>query len=131
VSPAKWTAEPFRTDPRSFTVLDEDEHVIVHVVGQPREVVSLIAAAPELYAALAGFLSVFWPTADEGHTGFVDRLGMQFYEETGIWPPFKSSSMEVHVGDPEVASKAWRAWLDAKRDAAAAAAVAAVAKVQP
>jgi hypothetical protein len=131
VNPTKWTAEQFRTDPRSFTILDEKENVIVHVVGQPREVVNLIAAAPDLSAALEGFISVFWPTAEEGHTGFVDRLGMQFYEETRIWPPFKSSSMEVHVGDPEAASKAWRAWLDAKRDAAAAAAVAALAKVQP
>lgn len=76
----------------------------------------------DVRAALRGMLDVFWPTPDEGHTGFVDRLGMQFYRETGVWPHFKSASMEMHVGDPEEARKRWTAWLNEKRDAAAAAA---------
>lgn len=81
-----------------------------------------------LREALQGFLDVFWPTAEEGHTGFVDRLGMQFYRETGVWPHFKSAPLDVAASlpPPEETQKKWRAWLDAKRDAAAAAAVAAL-----
>jgi hypothetical protein len=87
---------------------------------------NLVVSAPDLYAALEGFLAVFWPTAEEGHTGFVDRLGMQFYEETRIWPPFKSAPMETAREPTEEDSRAWRAWLEAKRDQAAAAGAAMV-----
>jgi hypothetical protein len=83
---------------------------------------ALIASAPGLYAALEGFLSVFWPTAEEGHTGFVDRLGMEFYRETGVWPHFKSEPMEIARDvNREEAQRQWSAWLEAKRNAAAVA----------
>lgn len=83
-----------------------------------------LAAAEEkvgaLTEALAGLLSVAWPSPDEGHTGFVDRLGMQFYRETGIWPHFKSAPMDMDMGCQEEARRRWSAWLEEKRDAAAA-----------
>jgi hypothetical protein len=84
-------------------------------------------------AALGDCLAYLWPAPDEGHTGFVDRLGMQFYRETGIWPPFKSEPMEIARPDVdrEEASRQWRAWLEAKRDAAAAKAARALSAPAP
>lgn len=139
-SPAQGVAsgkmEALLRDARVFVLSGGTSRDIANVgldrVDEANANARLMAAAKDLYAALAGFLSVFWPTADEGHTGFVDRLGMQFYEETRIWPPFKSEPMEIARPDVDrdAAHKAWREWLDAKRDAAAAAARAALAKAR-
>jgi hypothetical protein len=79
--------------------------------------------AKALRASLSDCLAYLWPAPDEGHTGFVDRLGMQFYRETGIWPPFKSEPLEIaRDTNREEAQKRWGAWLTVKRDATAAAA---------
>jgi hypothetical protein len=90
------------------------------------------ADAERLRVALAGLLSVAWPAPDEGHTGFVDRLGMQFYRETGLWPHFKSAPMEVaREENAEETRRRWSAWLESKRDAAAAEAARALPPPSP
>jgi hypothetical protein len=85
-----------------------------------------LAEGERLREALRDCLAYLWPSPDEGHTGFVDRLGMQFYDETRIWPPFKSAPMETAREPTEEDRRAWRAWLEAKRDQAAAAGAALV-----
>jgi phage-related minor tail protein len=85
-----------------------------------------LAEGERLRAALRDCLAYLWPSPDEGHTGFVDRLGMQFYEETRIWPPFKSAPLEVAREPSDEDHRAWQAWLEAKRDQAAAAGAALV-----
>jgi hypothetical protein len=85
-----------------------------------------LAEGERLREALRDCLAYLWPSPDEGHTGFVDRLGMQFYEETRIWPPFKSAPLEVAREPSDEDHRAWQAWLEAKRDQAAAAGAALV-----
>jgi len=61
----KWRAEPFRTDPSSFTVMDQDDQVIVHVTSKPLAVVHLIVTAPEL----AEIVRELIPWAEGAHDG--------------------------------------------------------------
>jgi hypothetical protein len=102
--------------------------------GKPDRIATLLdeaaAEIDRLRTGLQNLAAVAWPSPEEGHTGFVDRLGMQFYRETRIWPPFKSEPMEIARDvDREEASRKWREWLNAKRDAAAAEAARILPKV--
>ena len=76
------------------------------------------ARAEAAEAALREVLDLFQPTAaDEGWSGYLDRLGMEFYRETHVWPHFKSAPLEMHhdLAD-EDRQKRWTEWLTAKRD---------------
>jgi hypothetical protein len=73
---------------------------------------ALIEANERLHAAL----DALYPRGDEGWGGYVDRLSMEFYRETHVWPPGKDAPLEMHhEHDEEERRRRWQAWLDEHR----------------
>jgi len=84
--------------------------------------------------ALVAHLDAVYPREDEGWSGHLDRIGMDFYRETGVWPHFKSAPLEMHLAPDEERLARWREWRSAQIDAAgnrARAAVRALAASAP
>lgn len=81
----------------------------------------LIAAAPDLLAALEG-MQQFFAMPDEGSTDRFDRLAEQYRRETGNCAPGKSIPDAFNDStDPETLRAQYDAWVQGKVDAARAA----------
>lgn len=81
----------------------------------------LIAAAPDLLAALEG-MQQFFAMPDEGSIDRFDRLAGQYRRETGNWAPGKSIPDAYNDStDPETRRAQYDAWVQGKVDAARAA----------
>jgi hypothetical protein len=150
LSPAPWLA--FRLPDGSWHVrcdaVEGDDHPIMHVVADIPQAekgksatmdaidAKLIAAARSALPALLdanerlhAALDALYPRGDEGWSGYVDRLSMEFYRETHVWPPGKDAPLEMHhEHDEEERRRRWQAWLDEHRAKLATAARRALGK---
>jgi hypothetical protein len=96
------------------------------------DLAALRAENVRLREALEDLLDLF-ATDEEGATGHYDRIAMEFYEETRIWPPGKSAPMGMYLGDMDDKERhrTWTAWIESRRSTRVAAARRALATTKP
>lgn len=81
-----------------------------------------------LRAVLREMTEWFWGVKTEDAVESYERVGQEFYEDTGMMRPGKSYPVEMYPPDDEVRRSTWDAWVKKKRDALEAKARAAIAK---
>jgi hypothetical protein len=100
--------------------LDQAERALTAAGNARTELLTRDLAAErsleETRGALAALLDWFYEQPGEGKIAAYDRWAMEFYRETGIWPPGKSAPLEMHHDlSPEERSHQYRQWQDARR----------------
>ena len=91
------------------------------------EIATLRAEVERLRAALREMTEWFWGVQTEDAMTSFERVGEEFYADTGMMRPGKSYPLESYPPDDEVRRKTWDAWVKKKRDALEAKARAALA----
>ena len=86
-----------------------------------------LSDAARLREALRAMTEWFWGVKTEDTITSFERVGEEFYADTGMMRPGKSYPMEMYEPDPEVRRKTWDEWVKKKRDALEAKARAALA----
>lgn len=71
----------------------------------------------ELEGALRAMTEWFWGVQTEDAVESYERVGQEFYEDTGMMRPGKSYPVEMYAPDDEVRRSTWDAWVKKKRDA--------------
>jgi hypothetical protein len=98
------------------TVLGRDRAIdlTAQYAGERDAALSRVEA---LEASLREMTEWFWGVKTEDAFESFERVGEEFYRDTGMMRPGKSYPMESYPPDDDVRRKTWDEWVKKKRDA--------------
>jgi hypothetical protein len=123
---SEWTAI-YRLEARVAAL----EAALVERKDLHEQIERLRAEAGAYRVVLEEMVRWFWGVLPEDAITAFERVGEEFYAETGMMRPGKSYPLESYPPDDDVRRKTWDEWVKKKRDALEAKARAALSQPAP